>query len=506
MHRLARGGLLNLVGAGVSSLAGLTLTVLVTRAMSKADAGAFFTLTSVFLLTEILVCLGTDAGLVYFISRMRALEQRGRIPAFQRVAIRPVLAASLLASGVLLACSPWILRLVGGHSGQARAGVIVLAALLPMAALSDTVLAATRGHGTMLPTVTLDRTGRSLLQLALVALAVGSGSLGLLAAGWALPWVASAVVALWWLRRLGKRLPPTGTHRTGRGTAREFWRFTWARGVNSIAQLVLQRADIVIIAALLGPAQAAVYTAATRFLVVGQLASTSIGNAAQPRLAELLALHDHGATRGVYQASTAWIVLLTWPLYLLCGVFADQVLRIFGSGYSTGQQVILVLVVAMLVATGCGTVDVLLNMSGRTTWTLANSVAAVVVMVGLDVLLIPRLGILGAGIGWAAAICTNNLAPLGQLMGALRLHPFGRATVIAASLATVCFGIVPGIARLMVPGNIVAALASIAVGALSFVALCFVWRDRLDLPALAALRPRYGRRAVPAGMDPTPSV
>src|SRR6202044_2335295 len=53
--------------------------------------------------------------------------------------------------------------------------------------------------------------------------------------------------------------------------------------------------------------------------------------------------------------------------------------------------------------------------TGRSSWSLANGLMAVVVNVTLDVLLIPRYGITGAAIGWAVAIIITNLTPLAQL-------------------------------------------------------------------------------------------
>lgn len=497
---IARGGVLNLVGAAVVALTNVALVVIVTRSMPKATAGQFFALTSVFLMAETIACLGTGTGLVYFTARTRSLGRPDRIRAFQWVALAPVLVLSVTASVVLAVWSSFFGRIAGGGE-HTRAAVLVLALLLPMAALSDTLMAGTRGHGTMLPTVALDRTGRPLVQIGLVALAGGAGSLPLLAGAWALPWLASALVAAWWLIRLGRRhrspsaSTPEGSEESPRAAWREFWRFTWPRSVTSIVQLALQRMDIVLIAVLIGPAQAAVYTAATRFLVVGQGALQAISNAAQPRMAELLAVDDRRSTRTVYRSATAWIVMLTWPVYLLCALFGRSVLRIFGQGYTSGLTVILVLSGAMLVATACGMVDMLLNMAGRTTWTLVNSVIGLAVMVGLDLLLIPRIGILGAGIGWAAAIVTNNLLPLAQLFLSLGLHPFGRATLRAAALCSVCFGALPGLTRLLLPGNGTAALVAVLAGTGAFVATALRWRARLGLPALSAVLPRPRRPA-----------
>ena len=61
---------------------------------------------------------------------------------------------------------------------------------------------------------------------------------------------------------------------------------------------------------------------------------------------------------------------------------------------------------------------------------------------------------LGAGIGWAAAILANNLLPLTQLTVSMGLHPFGTATLRAAALAAACFGVLPGIAALVAPGDV----------------------------------------------------
>jgi O-antigen/teichoic acid export membrane protein len=494
---IARGGALNLLGAGASAAVGVLLVVLVTRGLPQRDAGVFFALTSVFLIAQVLAGLGTGTGLVYFIARMRSLGRVDRIATFQRVALAPVLAVSLLAALVLVVQAPTIAGLIGAQTQDLSTAVVVLAVLLPIAALSDSLLAATRGYATMLPTMAVDRVGRPLLQFALVAVVlVGGGSTALLAGAWAFPWVMSALLGGWLLSRLGRSLPsrsadpsPTGT------TAREFWRFTGPRVISSVAQLILQRFDIVLISVLIGPAQAAVYTAATRFLVVGQFASVAISNAAQPRLAELLAVDERASAKAVYQSATAWTVLMTWPVYLLCALFADAVLAIFGSAYAAGQQVIIVLAAAMLFATVSGMVDVVLNMAGRTSWTMANAVVAVVAMVGLDLLLIPRLGILGAAIGWAVALVIQNVLPLTQLHVVLRLHPFGRATLAAAALCVTCFGAVPAVARLVWPGSVVAAAVAVAIGAVAFGACCLRWRRMLDLPGLRALRPRRPRPA-----------
>ena len=119
----------------------------------------------------------------------------------------------------------------------------------------------------------------------------------------------------------------------------------------------------------------------------------------------------------------------------------------FGHSYRAGHLVMIILGLTMLLATACGQVDMVLITTGRSSWSLANGLMAVVVNVGLDLLLIPRYGITGAAIGWAAAIVVTNLTPLAQLAVSVRLHPFGRGSLIAMSLSALSFAVIPLAAR-----------------------------------------------------------
>ena len=487
---LARGGTLSLVGAAVSAVTGVGLVALVTRGFSKADAGVFFAATSLFLLGTAVAKLGTETGLVYFISRLRVLDQRARIRQMIAVALTPVTVAAVLIGAALFAGAPWLAGVsVNGPPGHFTGYLRTLACFLPLAALTDTLLAATRGFRTQRPSALIESIGRPLGQVVLVALVALAGSASWLGLAWTLPYLPAALLAWLWLRALVPRgadasvVAPLRDHH-----GREFWRYTWPRTFAGVAQLALQRLDIVLVAALRGPADAAIYTAATRFLVVGQLAGRAISATVQPQLGEQLALGDTMAARTLYRTATAWLMLLAWPLYLLCATFAAPVMALFGPGYAAGTDVILVLTAAMLVATGCGMVDMVLSMSGRTSWNLVNILLALAVNVGVDLLLIPRIGILGAAIGWAAAIVFNNVVPLVQIGWKLRLHPFGVATLTAGALAALCFGALPYAVRVTAGAGAVPLIASALCGGALYLAGCWRFRRQLRLTSLRALR------------------
>ena len=527
LRSLARGGALNLVGAGLSGAANLGLTVVVARVFSKYDAGVFFSATSLFLILLAAADLGTSTGLVYFIARFRALGTTGRIPGMLRTAFVPLLATSLVLAGLLYGLAPWLADwLVAGDSVSGVRDLRILAVFLPFATLSQACLAGTQGFRVMRATVLVEKLARPSLQLLLVVAAglLGGGAV-LLPLAWAGPYLPAAVAAAAWLAVLAyrtaknggetDRIVSAGVEEDGRsadaeavngghtkalrvggseearspGPARTpgFWRFTGPRALAGVAQIAIQRLDIVLVSALRGPVEAAVYTAATRFLVVGQLAAQALNQAVQPRLSELLARGDTEGAAGVYQTSTAWLVVLTWPLYLLAASFSWFVLAIFGKGYDTGAPVMIILSLAMLVATACGMVDIVLTMAGKTTWNLYNYLAALVVNVVVNVIAIPPLGILGAAIGWAVALLVKNLLPLTQIWVTLRLHPFSRASLTACGLALVGFGAIPLAVRLLFGDGIVPLAAATLAGLVCYAA--GLWRARylLHLDAMPIL-------------------
>src|SRR5262249_56973074 len=111
--------------------------------------------------------------------------------------------------------------------------------------------------------------------------------------------------------------------------ARGFWLFTTPRAIANTAQNILQQIDIVLVAIILGPAEAAIYTAATRFLVLGQLGNQAISRASQARFTELFTLGDRRGANVIYRVTTVWVILLLWPLYLLAVVYGPAALQVF---------------------------------------------------------------------------------------------------------------------------------------------------------------------------------
>lgn len=436
-----------MLGAVVSAASSFLLVVVVTNQFQPETAGMFFAATSAFLVLLSFAGLGTDIGLSRFLLRYESLGRRPDIPHCLRAAYRTVILVSLaLAVGVLVLAEP-VARWIGMSPPTGVQVVRLLALALPAAVVMNLSLAGTRAFGRMRTTVGIDKILRASAQPVLaLSVAIGGGGLLYLTTAWAVPYLVSAVLAVvsfraFLMRRhVGSPTADDVAPSAYSSVRREFWRFTWPRSIAQLSQIAIQRADIVIVAALRSPAEAAVYTAATRFVVLGQFGVQAVQQVLQPRFTRLLARNEFNVLRDIFKVATSWNMAMAWPMYLVVGCAPAVYLGLFDMDGKPGASTVVVLMMAaMLFATFTGPVDTLLLMSGRSSLSLINSVVALAVDIVLCIILIPGWGIIGAALAWALAVATRCLLAYLQVHAILRISPLCRATAIVAGASMLSF-------------------------------------------------------------------
>jgi len=124
-----------------------------------------------------------------------------------------------------------------------------------------------------------------------------------------------------------------------------------------------------------------------------------------------------------------------------------------------------------------------------------NVLLGVAVQVGLDIWLIPRIGLVGAAIGWASGILVTNLVPLAQLVALHRLHPFGRSSITAMGLAVAVIGVPAGLSRVIFGQTLAALVVAVSVVLVLYPLALWATRERTGLVLLLkAVRGRQRRR------------
>jgi O-antigen/teichoic acid export membrane protein len=373
----------------------------------------------------------------------------------------------------------------------------VFAPFVVVTAVYGALEAATRGFGTMVPSVSVERIGRSVAQpLAVgIAVALGGDALGV-GVAYAAPYLAGALVLTWWLRRLARDT----RRQAGRNARRDaadgddrFWSFTAPRALSSIFQIALLWLDVLLVGALASSTEAGIYAAATRYLLMGTMAGQALTTAIQPQVSALLARGANRRAGDLFQIAAAWTMVVSWPIFLTVMVFARSLLDVLGTGFSQADTALVILGAAWVFASACGPIDVLLLMAGASRWNLANNAVAVAANVVLNLVLVPRWGITGAAIAWAVSIVITNGAPAIEVWYLLRIHPFGRGS---AAVAAASVGLLAGeLAVRAVLGTSLGALAAGGAAGLALYVALLARRPTVLEPH--ALRAAF-RRVAPA--------
>ncbi|CAM5580033.1 lipopolysaccharide biosynthesis protein [Streptomyces aurantiogriseus] len=407
----ARGGWWGMAGSVVNAAFSFLLVGLITRAVGAQGAGAIFTGVALFTILSNTCKLGADTGLVRFVPRDLAVNDGRAVGALLRTAVLPATLAGT-AAAVPLLVSPAVATALLPNLPPADAVALVrlFGLFLPAATVGMVLLGATRGYGTVVPFVGVEQIGKPVLRV-LIAVPVACYAPGLLslASAWLLPALAGSVVAWLALRRCRAR------HRTPYATGsepvhwRDFWGFAAPRAVSSVFDISAVWAGVILLSALATAGEAGVYTAIGRVVTAGTLVQLAVRLAVAPEISRLLAVDRVAEAHHLHRVSTCWIVLFSWPLFVLVAAFPRTVLSVFGPEFADGATALVVLCAASMVNVAVGNAQTVLLMAGKSSWHLAVTAVAFTVQLIVGVLAVPVWGVLGAAVSWGAAIVVENL-------------------------------------------------------------------------------------------------
>jgi O-antigen/teichoic acid export membrane protein len=481
-------------GAAVAAVLGFVLVVLVARVAGAHQAGLFFAATAIVMVGVAVCAVGADTGLLWALSRDRAVEGARNLRALLRVALVPVAAVALLFGLLLALFAPAIAPMFGRTDVEQTIAMLRIAALgIVLGPLSQCLVQATRGLGDVRPFVAVQQVGLPMLRVAGIALlsVVGFVSVQSLAWAWVLPFALSLAVAAWVVGRrikAAERAADARPSRATRATVRGFWRFAAPRGLGSACSQALTWSDVLIVAVMASPSVAAVYAAASRFASGGQIALQAMRLGIGPQVGVAFARGDVDRVTVLYQASTTWAVVLSWPIFLTLAMFPDVALGLFGPEFVSGGPALVILSLAMMFSVGIGNVGTVLLMSGHSLWAARNSAAALVTNIALNLVLVPLLGAVGAALSWMAAIVVENVLGLWLVHSRLGVAGHGRRFWLTAGLVVMTLGLVGVGCRTVIGTDLAGLVTHICISGLFLAVGVLLARARFGVSPRRAIR------------------
>jgi len=131
----------------------------------------------------------------------------------------------------------------------------------------------------------------------------------------------------------------------------------------------------------------------------------------------------------LFRSVARWTIIISLPIYLWIVVAGEATLFVFGPEFVRGYDAMVLLATGLLIAISTGPVGVALAMTGYQKWNVYNAIALAVISITLNIILIPRMGVPGAGVAAGTAQALVKIARLIQVRYLLKLSPYDRSSI-----------------------------------------------------------------------------
>ena len=377
--------------------------VLLARLLGTTHYGVFVVATGWIALLAVPASAGHGTAALRFVASYVAARDFGRLRGYLRVALASGAVVSLALAAAMFAVS----QLAGESLGEplARAleiGALVLPLQTALVLLSAILLGLRSPVLSLLPS--------SLIQHpVMIACVVAAFATGIPATGrTAMVWTALASAAALALsiallvRRLPREVQSASEITETSAWTRVALPLFWITALN----LVLQRADLLIVGARLGSEAAGVYSAASRLALLISFGLTAVNAWAAPAFAEIHARGDADELQRVVRLAARVVTAFTIPVAVAIGLASTGLLGLFGEGFESGRRALAILCGGQVVNALLGPVGYLMTMTGNQGEAARILTVSALANVALCAVLAPRYGLEGAALGTA---CTQIL-------------------------------------------------------------------------------------------------
>jgi O-antigen/teichoic acid export membrane protein len=424
-------------GTLFTGLAGYLFKIYLARVIGAEALGLYALGMTIIAFLGIFNGLGLSQSAVRFVALYSATGEKNRLRGFLVRTLTLLLGTNiLLAAGVLLA-GPWVAEHVY-HTVELNHYFWLFSLIMLLGALTSYAGQVLQGYK--------DITRRTVITNFIGSPLVIFLTIGFLLLGWGL-WgylfaqVLSAVavvgllfVSAWKLTprevfRQPGPLPPLGKQVISFGIA--------ALGL-SILEFLLAQTDKILLGFYLNPREVGIYAVAMAVVAFVPIGLQSVNQIFSPTIADLHARGQRELLGLLFQTLTKWILAFTLPLAIAVVTFAQPLMRMFGNDFAKGWPVLVIGTIGQLANAGTGSVGYLLFMSGNQNRLVKIQSTMTAVSVLLNVLLIPRWGIVGAVVAAATANAGTNAWNLLQVRSSLGLSPYNRSylSLLPAAMIT----------------------------------------------------------------------
>ncbi|HEX2105333.1 MAG TPA: flippase [Solirubrobacteraceae bacterium] len=495
-RRHIRGSSLLFAGRLTSVVVNFATQVLIVRYLSKADFGVFAYGLALVSMGQSVAVLGLDKA----VSRFLPIYDEQRAHDKLLGALLLVLATIVALGAAIVALVFGLYGLLGGpvaEGGTAVTVLFILILLAPVQALDDILMSTfavfTKPRAIFFRKYVL---APGLRLTAILVVIAGQSDVRGLAVGYvaagALGVTAYGAMLIRTLRAQG--ILGAVPVRSVRVPAREIYGFALPLLAVDLMFVIMNGSNVIMLGHFGDASDVADYRVVQPAAHLNVLVMTSFTLLFTPMAARLFARDDREGIQELYWRTAVWIAVFSFPVFAATFALSHTLtVAMFGERYASSATILSLLSLGYYFSAALGFNGLTLRVYGLVRYSVVIAVLAAIANVALNLVLIPRYGALGAGVGTCATLVIHNLLKqigLRKGTGISVLHRrhvrvYGVIVVAAASLLALREALDPG----LVVSVVLVAATSLAVLALTRESLRVgdTFPELLRIPGVRAL-------------------
>jgi O-antigen/teichoic acid export membrane protein len=406
------------------------------RSLGAEQFGLFSLSTTVASIAAVVAVFGLDTAMTRYIAIMRSRRDEAGLWGALQVGIGASLFFSLFTSfGLYTLATPIAVNLF--HEPDLAPLLKLISLVAPFLTLSNILAGATRGFKNMRDSVLAENFLQPTVRFILTAIVA---ILGLTAARAIIIFgIADFSSSLLLIYLLNKHFSLRQSLSTARRETRTILGFSFPLWLSGLLTTFRGNLQTLLVGSFDSIKGVGIFSIADQANLIGNVFHTSIAQSARPLIAEVDELKDRERMKSIYHTTTKWSVMMNLPFILIIMLFPVQILSIFGKSFIDGEKVIVILAFVSLINVGTGMCGIIIDMTGQTRLKLVNTTVKISLSILLNLLLIPRWGIMGAAVSAVAYTAISYLLPLVQVWYLYRILPYSRSILkpVAAGSAMV---------------------------------------------------------------------
>ena len=423
LDTLVKGAGIATVGIFVSKFLSYLYRTAIARTVGPEAYGQISIGLMIVALGSTFASLALGAAIQNFLPKYRERGDQDYLHGLVKSAFKMAVPVSVVLATGLFLLSEQVANLIF-KSSSLRPIIQIFSLAIPFSVITGLSISVTKGFKVARYQVYIRQIGQNIIQL-IASVGLILASFGVIGAsfGWLIGAIIGSIVSVYIME---KNFGPFLTSKKpGKMQYRKIFSYSYPLILAGAIGSILGWTDTFFIGYYLPETQVGFYNAALPAAMLMMMPYRALSSLVMPSMSEVVERDDKHLGR-LLKTLTRWTFSVTFPMFCLMALFSEQTLHIlFGANYTTAATSLTILAFGFLYSTSVGHLDSVIKAIDRTNILYKNAAINFFVNIGLNILLIPELGIVGAAIATTGSIIFSQTLLLVEVYHFKKIIPFG---------------------------------------------------------------------------------